>query len=73
MERFGRLHMETAFVAMQDRVLAAISKTAEERYADFAALFPELDRRLPQYMIASYLGITPEFLSKIKKKLSPLS
>ena len=70
LERFGRVHMENAFVAMQDRLLAAISKTAEERYLDFVRQSPELDRRLPQYMIASYLGITPEFLSKIRKKAS---
>ncbi|HVI47265.1 MAG TPA: Crp/Fnr family transcriptional regulator [Chitinophaga sp.] len=73
LERFGRLNMESAFIAMQNRMLAAISQTAEERYAAFAQQFPELDQRLPQYMIASYLGITAEFLSKIRKKLSSIS
>lgn len=73
LERYGRILMETAFVAMQDRVLAGISQTAEARYVAFAESSPLLNEHLPQYLIASYLGITPEFLSKIKKKIASRS
>ena len=45
-------------------------QSAEERYLDFKRRYPLLDRRLAQYHIASYIGICPEFLSKIRKKVS---
>jgi len=47
-----------------------MSKSAEERYLDFRSKYRDIEQRVPQYMIASYLGITPEFLSALRKKSS---
>lgn len=54
---------------LQDRVHLLISGTAEDRYLDFIKLYPDLIQRVPQWMIASYLGITPESLSRVRKEL----
>jgi|SRR5690606_26823109 len=54
---------------LQNRVHLLISGTAEKRYLDFIHLYPELTQRVPQWMIASYLGITPESLSRVRKEL----
>lgn len=54
----------------QDRIDLATSSTAEEKYRSFSIYHPELLLRIPQYMIASYLGITPESLSRVRKKLA---
>ncbi|MDO5980973.1 Crp/Fnr family transcriptional regulator [Flavivirga spongiicola] len=67
-ERFFRLKFEKAYVALQDRTIKSMSKTAEERYYDFCLKYRDIEQRVPQYMIASYLGITPEFLSALRKK-----
>ncbi|UOQ71358.1 Crp/Fnr family transcriptional regulator [Hymenobacter cellulosilyticus] len=56
--------------AMQKRLIATLSATAEERYLDFIRTYPSLTRRLPQRLIAAYLGITPESLSRIRKELA---
>ena len=69
LERFFRILLQNAFIAFEQRIIAVISKTAEERYLEFSNKYPQLEQRLPQIHIASYLGITPEFLSKIKKKI----
>src|SRR5258706_1265976 len=53
-------------IAVQKRVNASISLSAEKRYADFAKQYPEFIRRFPQHIIASYLGITKETLSRIR-------
>ncbi len=55
---------------LQNRVLLLISATAESRYLDFITLYPNLTQRVPQWMIASYLGITPESLSRVRKELA---
>ncbi len=52
------------------RIIAALSSTAEERYHQFLETYPGLAQRIPQHMLASYLGITPETLSRIRKSLS---
>ena len=52
--------------ALQDRIIMLISATALERYQDFEKTYPNLIQRVPQKMIASYLGITPEALSKVR-------
>jgi CRP-like cAMP-binding protein len=65
-----RVLVENKFVELQNRVLQNISSTAEERYRAFIAQYPQLYNRLPSTQIASYLGITPEFLSKIRKELA---
>ena len=55
---------------LQNRVNALISTTAEERYMDFLKKYPNLMLRAPQWMVASYLGITPESLSRVRKELA---
>jgi len=52
--------------ALQNRVIMMISSTALERYEHFIKTYPKIIQRVPQRMIASYLGITPEALSKVK-------
>jgi CRP-like cAMP-binding protein len=68
-ERFFRMKFETAYVALQDRTINSMSKTAEERYVEFRSKYRDIEQRVPQYMVASYLKITPEFLSAIRKNL----
>jgi CRP-like cAMP-binding protein len=58
--------IENKFIELQSRVLQNISSTAQERYKTFLSQYPNLANRLPNTQIASYLGITPEFLSKIR-------
>ena len=60
---------EKALVSTQQRVLQNISSTAEERYLDFLDRYPYFFNRISNVQIASYLGVTPEFLSAIRKKL----
>ena len=68
--RTFRVIIEDKFVELQNRVLQKISSTAEERYLSFLDQYPQLANRLPNNQIASYLGITPEFLSKIRNNIS---
>ena len=68
-ERLFRKIIERAFVASQKRIVRNFSLDAKERYKIFKTTYPRIDQRVPQYMIASYLGITKEFLSKIKSQL----
>ncbi|WP_242085054.1 Crp/Fnr family transcriptional regulator [Aestuariivivens sediminis] len=70
LERFFRQIIEKAFVASQKRIVRNFSLTAKEQYIYFREQYPEIEQRIPQYMIASYLGITKEFLSKIKSQLA---
>ena len=56
--------------AKDQRIVSALSANAEERYLQFLATYPSIVRRVPQAMLASYLGITPETLSRIRKSLS---
>jgi len=62
------LHNSIRF--MQKRINMLLSASAEERYLDFIKLYPNLTLRVPQWMIASYLGITPESLSRVRKDLA---
>lgn len=55
---------------LQKRITQLLSATAEERYLDFIKIFPDLTLRVPQVLIASYLGITPESLSRVRKDLA---
>ncbi len=64
-----RVLTENAFVSAQRRILQNISYTAEERYLDFVSRYPYFFNRISNVQIASYLGVTPEFLSTIRKKL----
>lgn len=69
-DRIFRVMIENKFIELQNRVLQNISSTAEERYLVFLEQYPVLANRLPNTQIASYLGITPEFLSKIRNTIS---
>ena len=64
-----RVFTENALVAYQRRVLQNISSTAEERYLDFMKRYPNFFNRISNVQIASFLGVTPEFLSTIRKKI----
>lgn len=68
--RIFKVIIEDKFVELQNRVLQNISSTAQQRYLSFLEQYSDLALRLPNTQIASYLGITPEFLSKIRKELS---
>lgn len=70
LDRIFKVIIEDKFVELQDRILQTISSTAQERYLAFLDQYPNLAQRLPNIQIASYLGITPEFLSKIRKDLA---
>lgn len=66
-DRLFRKLLQNAFVANQQRILASISQTAEEQYLAFIKKYPSLDQRIPQHQIASFLGITPETISRIRR------
>lgn len=66
--RIFRVITEGKYMELQNRLLQTFSTTAYERYESFLAQYPKLSNRLPNTQIASYLGITPEFLSKIRNE-----
>ena len=63
-----RVLVENAFIRLQERLLQNISSTAEERYQTFLEIYPHLINRLSQVQIAAFLGITPEFLSRLRNR-----
>jgi CRP/FNR family transcriptional regulator, anaerobic regulatory protein len=65
-ERFFRLKLTGAFLSLQRRVLTRMNKTSLERYTDFLKTYPTISQRVPNHQIASYLGITPESLSRLR-------
>jgi CRP-like cAMP-binding protein len=67
--RFFRIKLERALAAFQKRILSGISKSAKERYLDFLSTYPDIEKRLKNYQIASFLGITTESLSRIRKEI----
>lgn len=67
-ERFFRLITQRSLVFQQQRILSNFSKSAEERYDEFVDRYPAIANRVPQYALASYLGISTEFLSKIRNR-----
>lgn len=69
-ETYTRLNITGAYLAMQKRLTSIIGSPLEERYASFIALYPELAQRVPQHMIAAYMGLTPETLSRIRRRIS---
>jgi CRP-like cAMP-binding protein len=69
-ERAGRIMAEYYFVHKERREIELVLLDAEKRYAIFKKEFPTLEQHIPQYHIASYLGITPTQLSRIRKKLA---
>jgi CRP-like cAMP-binding protein len=69
-ETFTRLNITGAYIAMQKRLTSILSSSLEERYANFIALYPDIVQRVPQHMIASYMGLTPETLSRVRQKMT---
>jgi CRP-like cAMP-binding protein len=69
-ETYTRLQITGAYIAMQRRLTSIISLSLEERYTYFTSLYPDIVQRVPQHMIASYMGLTPETLSRVRKRLS---
>ena len=67
---FYQAALQKSVAAKNQRIVSSLSATAEERYNDFLKKYPSLMQRVPQHMIASYLGITPETLSRIRKQQS---
>jgi CRP-like cAMP-binding protein len=68
-EKYIRLQLTNAYIAMQTRITSIISFTLEERYAAFNALYPHIVQRVPQHMIASYMGLTAETLSRVRRRI----
>lgn len=69
LERYFRLVLQRAFAASQIRIRYLFTMGAKERYHHMNRMFPDFMQRVPQYMVASYLDFTPEFLSKIRAKM----
>ena len=69
-DRIFRVLLENSVIRLQERLLQNISSTAEERYQSFLEIYPHLVNRLSQVQIASFLGITPEFLSRLRNRMS---
>ena len=69
LERFFRILAENSLVSHQERLMDNLSLTAEERFEKFCSKYPTLIQKVPQKQIASYIGVTPEFFSKMKSRL----
>jgi len=68
-ETYMRLLVTNAYVALQRRLTSIISVPSDEQYTSFTQIYPDIVQRVPQHMIASYLGLTPETLSRVRKKI----
>ncbi len=68
LERYFRILTENALISARQRVNDNLSLTAKERYARFCKTYPMLINEIPQKLIAAYIGVTPEFLSKIRSQ-----
>jgi CRP-like cAMP-binding protein len=70
-ERYFRILLQNNLIATQKRLVSSLTQSAEERYNEFVSACPTtLPRRIPQHMLASYLGVTPETISRIRKQMS---
>jgi CRP-like cAMP-binding protein len=69
-ERYFRLLIQNSFIALQRRLKGNITLNAEEKYKNFIGLYPNIVQRVPQHHIASFLGITPESLSRIRRQMT---
>jgi CRP-like cAMP-binding protein len=63
-----RAGMQRRAIAKDHRIISSLTSTAEQRYSDFLETYPGIAQRVPQHMLASYLGITPETVSRIRKQ-----
>ena len=69
-ERFGRMAIEQVFVSSIEQLRSLYTDTPTQRYQKFLELYPGLVQRIPQYFIASYVGIKPQSLSRIRKRMA---
>ena len=69
-EKLFRIMSQKNLVALQRRMIDNLSKTADQRYLDFLAKYPKITQRLSNIQIAAYLGVSPEFVSKIRRKIT---
>jgi CRP-like cAMP-binding protein len=69
-ESYMRMQLTGAYLAMQKRLTSIISLPLEARYNNFISIYPNIVQRVPQHMIASYMGLTPETLSRVRKKMT---
>jgi CRP-like cAMP-binding protein len=69
LNNFFRVLYQNAVMAQEERLLNVLSTKVEERYLRFVKKYPQLQNRIPQHLIASYLGVTPEFFSKVKARI----
>jgi CRP-like cAMP-binding protein len=67
--RFNYMQYRGAYLALQKRINDMFSLSTEEKYTKLLSIYPDIMQRVPQHMIASYLGLTPETLSRVRKKL----
>jgi CRP-like cAMP-binding protein len=70
LEHFFRLLLENGLIAMEQRLIYSLGKPAEDKYLNFVDIYPDLAQRVPLHMVASYLGVTPETLSRVRKQIS---
>ena len=70
MERYFRLLTQNALIALQRRLVGSLSQSAEEKYVNLLETHPQIIQRVPQHMIASFIGVTPETLSRIRKQMA---
>lgn len=70
MERYLRLLMQNSLISLQRRLISSLNFTAEDKYLQLMASSPNIIQRVPQHYIASYLGITPETLSRIRRQIA---
>ncbi len=68
-ERLMRLKFQSSIIALQRRIIDNLSKSSEERYIEFLKKYPQTAHRLTNIQIAAYLGVTPESLSRVRKKI----
>jgi CRP-like cAMP-binding protein len=68
-EKFGRLYLESVFSKTINHIVSTFTESAEQRYLDFLTTFKHIQHRIPQYYIASFIGVTPQSLSRIRKQL----
>jgi len=68
--KFNYLQYRGAYIALQKRLTSTFTLSAEEKYINLLNIYPDIMRRVPQHMIASYLGLTAETLSRVRKKLT---
>ncbi|PWV49581.1 Crp/Fnr family transcriptional regulator [Chitinophaga sp. S165] len=69
LNNYFRILYQNAIMGLEERILNVLSSKVEERYLRFLKKYPQLENRLPQYLIASYLGVTPEFFSRVKSRI----